>query len=580
MRKRYKVLFLIFAVVGVYYPAIFAGYNLVDDVEALGRLDDAVGFSIIGKFLAGAGGEYYRPLTTLTFYVDKLLWALEPSFMHLENIILHAANVLLVFLIASRIFSDDSSRKFELPFMCSLLFALHPINSEAVNWISGRHDLLATTFVLGSTLLIQKGVETQNYKFLILSSLSLFMGCLAKETALFFFPVTIFLSYSLSVERTPISSGQNTASITLGKTTFPFAAGLISYLLLRMQGVKSGESPIVLVAGQIVQVAAHSLMDTLRIVFKLFGFYVKKLFIPVPMNFAIVSVDNFYVWVGVVALLVSFYLLVRRNRPADFLLIGFFLISSGIAVAFSGISWTPVAERYLYLSSAFFSIGVIGIAFSLLERYHKQAWVVASMLPVLALSAYATAERSLVWQSNLSLYQDTVRKSPGFKKLQNEIAAAMKEQGQVEEADRLLDKAKSENPSHVFLYINQADLRLGQGRPEEARKILIASIQNKRTANPEALKMLARIDEQRLFEARSRSEQIAIAQKIIDTHDHIYSKTHDPFCLYRAGQLLLFAGERQRAGEYFRCAYEAAPDGAYFKAPAKKLAERLARDGK
>lgn len=580
LKRSYQALLLLFIVFGIYYPAIFSGFNLVDDHEVFGRLEDNEGFDITGLFLA-RGGVYYRPLTALTFYFDKVLWSLDPGFMHLENIALHAANVLLVFLIAGRIFADEGSRKFYLPLLGSLLFALHPINAEAVNWISGRYDLLAASFVLGSTLLIQKGVEARNYAYFILSSLSLFLGCLAKETALFFFPVAVFFVHFLSQEKNPPSIDGNTMpSISFGRATIPLAAALLSYFVLRLQGVTSGESPIVLAAGQIVQGAAHSIVDTFRIVFKLFGFYVKKLFIPVPLNFAIVYIHNAYVWVGIGALLSGFFLLARRTTPANIVLAGLFLISSGIAVTFSGAAWTPAAERYLYLPAAFFSIGITGLLFALFSRYRKETWMACCMVLLLALSAYATADRSLIWQSNLSLYQDTVRKSPHFKKLQNELAAALREEGRVDEADRLLGLAISDDPSHVFLYINQAELRLKQDKPKEARNIILASMKDKKAAHPEALKMLARIDEERLFSEKRRWAQIKIAREIIDTLDHLYSIKRDPFCLYRSGQLLLFLGQKQRAGEYFQRAYEKAPEGTHFKEPARKLAQRLTRHEK
>lgn len=575
VRSVYKKFFLSFVVLGLYYPAIFSGYNLVDDVEVFGRLDSAEQFNISGYFFEAARGEYYRPLTTLTFYLDKVFWSLEPSFMHLENIALHVANVLLVFMIANKIFRDHMGTAFELPLLCSLLVAVHPVNSEAVNWISARYDLLATCFVLVAVVLIQKGVEARNYIYFIIASLSLFMGCLAKETALLFFPVGIIFVHSLTKEKDTGYPLQKSSSVSLLKATVPFVTVLVCYLLLRMQAVQSGKSGIALAAERIMQGAAYSIVDTLRVFFKLFGFYVKKLFVPVPLNFAIVSVHDLYLWVGLGALLALIYLVVRNKSRVEFLIASFFLTLPAIVLTFSRIAWTPVAERYLYLPSAFFSIGIIGMVFDYSARFGKQIWVTAAVSMLIVLSSYVTADRSLVWQNNIALYQDTVRKSPEFKKLRNELAIALRGEGRVDEADKLLEIAKRENPKHTFLYINQADLRLAQNKPSEARRIILASMENKKTANPEALKMLARIDEQRLFAETSRTAAINIALEIIDTLDHLYSKTHDPFCVYRAGQLLLFVGEGHRAGEYFQKAYDAAPEGIYFKEPAKKLAAKL-----
>src|SRR5574340_549173 len=130
LRRGYKILLLIFTVLGVYYPAIFSGYNVLDDIDAFGRIEDAEHLDILRLFTS-ASGAYYRPLALLTFYADKVFWALEPSFMHLENIFLHMFNAICVFLLAEIVFEEESKKiKYELPLLSGLLFALHPINTE------------------------------------------------------------------------------------------------------------------------------------------------------------------------------------------------------------------------------------------------------------------------------------------------------------------------------------------------------------------------------------------------------------------------------------------------------------------
>ena len=137
-----------------------------------------------------SGEATYRPAVTFSYFIDYSLWHLNPAGFHLTNILLHAVNVVLVYLLVSAI-----SRSRTTAFLTSTLFALHPILTEAVNGISYREDLLATTFFLGSALLFIQSAINQSKIRNYLYPLSLFSYLLAlcsKEVAITL-PLIIFL---------------------------------------------------------------------------------------------------------------------------------------------------------------------------------------------------------------------------------------------------------------------------------------------------------------------------------------------------------------------------------------------------
>ncbi len=576
LRRNYKILFLLFVVFGTYYPSIFAGFNLVDDFEVFGRLEDTRHIDLIGQFLT-AGNGYYRPLTNLTFYFDKIIWGLNPSFMHLENIILHALNALLVFLLAENIFVRPEMRKLELPLLSALIFAIHPINTEAVNWISGRFDLLATAFVLGAAFFIQRGLEKKQFKYFAFSALTLLLGCFAKETALFFFPAAIFLVLSSSGNKT-LPKEQSGSSSQRLRAIITFSAVFAFYILFRLiSSITTANPGLGQAAGRAAQGFSSNMLQSAAISIKAFGFYVKKLFAPLPLNFAIINVSDIYFWVGVAFIIIVVVSLFRRNPVTDYLIVSLSLISSCIVVLFARAAWTPVAERYLYMSSTFFAISITGLVFMMLKRYYKEALITAIALPVLLCAAFVTVKRNIVWQDNLSLYEDTLRKSPGFIKLQNSLAQALKEKGRLAEADVVLRRAIIENPGQINLYINRADLFLRQGDTDGARSILGQAFKEKKFADPEVLKMLAYIDETKLMTARGKQERNRISNDLIETYDILFMKTKDALFPYRSGQLMLVMGKKQIAGDYFFTAYNAAPEGNRLRDPARKLAEKLKR---
>ncbi|MDA0712025.1 MAG: DUF1736 domain-containing protein, partial [bacterium] len=129
----------------------------------------------------------FRPFTTLTYAINR--WILgEAAFgYHLVNVILHTGNALLV-LVCLRKFLKASGAM-----CCALIFLVHPLQTEAVNSIVGRAELLAVFCTLGAWFFLLYG---KGYLRWILSATSLFFACLSKEQAammLFILALTAYL---------------------------------------------------------------------------------------------------------------------------------------------------------------------------------------------------------------------------------------------------------------------------------------------------------------------------------------------------------------------------------------------------
>jgi tetratricopeptide (TPR) repeat protein len=103
---------------------------------------------------------HYQPLSWMTFALDYLLWGMNPFGYHLTNLILHAANAILVYFVTFRllclVFSGSSARR-ELALtlgagFSALVFAIHPLRVESVAWATERRDVLAGLFLLWAVL--------------------------------------------------------------------------------------------------------------------------------------------------------------------------------------------------------------------------------------------------------------------------------------------------------------------------------------------------------------------------------------------------------------------------------------------
>src|SRR5512135_2172302 len=167
LTKRSQFL-IIFAIVMVaYHPVLSAGMSAIDDYTIISGYAGVKDWDL-RPFIMPSGRLYFRPLTALTFLTDKRVFDLNPFWMHLENILLHLINAILVFFLARRVLQQKADQSY-IPLSAGLLFALHPINTESVCWISGRTDVLATAFLLSACLLLVVYKESHQKHYLILS---------------------------------------------------------------------------------------------------------------------------------------------------------------------------------------------------------------------------------------------------------------------------------------------------------------------------------------------------------------------------------------------------------------------------
>lgn len=86
--------------------------------------------------------EYY-PVRDLSYMIDHALGGMHPFVYHLSNLLFEIANVVLLFLLVLKLFGDEP-----LALLSALIFAVHPIASGVVSWVSSRKDLMAMTFYL------------------------------------------------------------------------------------------------------------------------------------------------------------------------------------------------------------------------------------------------------------------------------------------------------------------------------------------------------------------------------------------------------------------------------------------------
>lgn len=563
---------LIVAVLFAYYPSLSAGYNSIDDLKMISSIDEGGPLNIGQLFLPRGTAQYYRPLTVLSYFIDRDAWDSHVSFMHLENILLHLGCALLIFALTRRLLPLWGGNGLWPALFAGLFFALHPLATESVCWISGRTDPLMTLFILLSVWLIILALERASVVFALSAGVVLCLAGLAKEVAVFVLPGMLWL-----ITVYPGQGGWFSRCRQRWLTLLMPTAGVAVYFTLRH--LATAQDTGIDKAVQGVVAGDYDLLNKVRVAFKVYGFYFKKLFVPWPLNFGIIEISGWYVLLGVMLAGLLLYLVWRADIAGAFGLMAFCVLSPALMVVFGKMTWTPLAERYLYASVALFaplSAYMLLRCRACVAVPNRRRFDLALILLLLVFFG-TTLHRSWIWQDNLRLYRDTVAKSPELDAAKLELASALLRRGEAAEAEELLaGLQKGESPSDFIKDdLNLALIKLTNGDPEQARALLLPHLDSRPKEYYDLLQSLLRINDQRIGRADTWELRSTIQAESLAWLQEQQSLRPSAFTLYRIGKMQLSMGDNAAALNSFKTSLTKAPADAHYRGAAEKLVKRL-----
>lgn len=279
--------------------------------------------------------QYYRPLTSFSFWLDFKLWGFNAAGFHLTNILIHSFNVVLLFLLIFRIFSNFLSA-----FASAFLFSVFPTHFENVAWISGRTDLLALFFLLVSAHFFLSFLKNESSRDTLLAALFFFLALLSKEVVILSFIVfaCFFLLYSKKSVRLPW------LSFVLSFSTF-----FLIFFLLRQKVIGFPSLTFsVLPPG---------------FLFSGLGFYLARIVFPFFLGLSVpdekILYSTVYLFLGIVFCLLlivafSYFLIKKKSLPFYLLwvLLIFLLLLPSLFILFFANPMSLLAWRFLYLPLA------------------------------------------------------------------------------------------------------------------------------------------------------------------------------------------------------------------------------------
>ena len=191
--KYWRILFFLLILI-VYGQTINFDFVRLDDTKIIVDNHDKI-FSLANlpaafttQYGFDQGSPYYRPIILISFIIDSQFSGLNPVFYHISNLIFHYLSVYFLFLLLIEL---KISKQVSL--FLTIIFAIHPVLTNAVVWIAGRNDILVGLFSILSFLYLVRYFANQSNKNFGLHAIFFLMAILSKEVALIL-PV-LFLVY-------------------------------------------------------------------------------------------------------------------------------------------------------------------------------------------------------------------------------------------------------------------------------------------------------------------------------------------------------------------------------------------------
>jgi hypothetical protein len=465
-----KELLLALALAGLTF-AVFRSvldYEFVDyddDVYVTNNLGVQGGLTLdgIAWALSATRSNHWHPLTWMSLQLDVDLFGLSPRGFHLTNLVLHIANVVLLFGILTQM-TGYAGRSAAV----AALFAVHPLRVESVAWVTERKDVLSTFLWLVTTGAYVSYTRRPSWRRYLCVLVLLVLGLMAKPM-LMTLPLTLLLLdwwplRRFAPARYPSDFVRSNRGLIREKVPFialGVASGVVSLVAQKLGGgLKSGEyvSP-----GERMELAVSCVVV-----------YLHKTIWPVnlapyyPLPPGGPPAAQVAAAAALIIVLTLGALAVERRHP--YLTVGWLwylvtLIPTTGVVQLGNYSY---ADRYTYVPSIGLYLAAVWWAAEVFSRSGRATFVRATVAVLVLTLAFLSWRQVPIWHHNIALWEHAKRVTPDNYFMRTHLGLSYQRAGRLKEAEAELAAAVELRPDMALVRDNLGLLLLVTGRPIEA----------------------------------------------------------------------------------------------------------------
>jgi tetratricopeptide (TPR) repeat protein len=471
----YKLLLILLGFL-FFSPVFTADFLNLDDQTLI--LDNMIAFeSDPGKiFRWGFLTPHYKPVVFLSWMMEYKLFGPNPFVYHLNNLLLHIFNSLLVFLVFLKLvpqFKTVKTYVVPVAFFTAVIFMLNPMHVESVAWATERKDVLYVFFFLLSLYTYLIYLKQKNNKLLILSALLFIPSLLCKAPAICL-PFILFLvdfvfkrpfNKKIAIEKIGHFIVLVAALGVYGFFSTDYSEGSIGSIA--SGDILTTAPALAGIPTSIVRIVIASLKTVL---------WFLHILVPVKLSIAyprepLISFFGHLVYLFPFVVAGFFLILfkVRRTNRLIFFSFFFFLFAMTPAIIriYPGIG-IFLSDRYTYLGS----LGIIFLVVSFIVLWmQRRKFGVRSIYYILGfialLSGIYTYKYARVWQNPEKLWTNTIEKYPNVAYAFVNRGGYYRQQGEyqkgLDDLNRALNLEQEANS-----YVQRGLIYRQMGRPQEA----------------------------------------------------------------------------------------------------------------
>ena len=413
---------------------IFISYfNSLDNAFVSDDIAGILRNPMVGKF----SNIFNTPLKfspqTFFHFIAYHIGGLDTAYFRIFNIIIHMTSTFILFIILCLIANK------KIAVFTSVIFAVHPILTESVTWLSGMPYSLSSLFILLSIILY---ILKKNKIMYFLSIISYALALLTSEKTIAFILIIILFEILTGDIKKKWKFLSTYASLGTLYTMI-----LIGRIGQRTESLKTEHYQEGGVDNPLIQVPI-SIVNYLKLIFW-------------PKSLTLYHTDLMVTWTGYLIILAIFIVFLgiivygyKKNRQMFFWL-SFFLISLFHVLTPLRISWV-VAERYVYLGSIGIFV-VISMGFAKLSEYEKWKPYVYSVFAIIVIAlSVRTILRNNDWQNEDTLWIATAKVSDAGPVIHNNLGDMYARHGDLEKAVTEFKRSTEINPRYADGYHNLA----------------------------------------------------------------------------------------------------------------------------